>query len=106
MKRTGVCLFLSLLSLAFLLGVALPAIPAQAQTFAYVADPHTSTVSVINTADNKVVATIADGVYPWGLAINPDGSRVYVADTASDSAVVIDTARRAWGNWKNVKAYV
>ena len=75
-----------------LLGMALLASPAHAQTFAYVANPHTSTVSAIDIASNKVVATIADGGYPWGLAITPDGSRVYVTDTVSNAAVAIDTA--------------
>ena len=66
--------------------------PAQAQTFAYVADPHTSTISVIDTASNKVVANVAGVGYPWGLAITPDGSRLYVADAGSSSVAVIDTA--------------
>ncbi len=92
MKRRNDWRLWRLACLVSLFGTTLLATPAQAQTFAYVADPHTSTVSVIDTASNKVVATIPDGVYPWGLAITPDGSRVYVADTASDAAVVIDTA--------------
>jgi YVTN family beta-propeller protein len=31
---------------------------------------------------------------PWGLAIIPDGSRVYVADTDSNSVSVVDTSRK------------
>lgn len=94
MKHISGWLLWSLACLVALLGMALLATPAQAQTFAYVADPHTSTVSVIDTAGNKVVANIPDGAYPWGLAIAPDGSRVYVADAESNAAVVIDTTKK------------
>src|SRR5439155_209840 len=56
-----------------------------------------STISAIDTASNTVVATtVAIGDFPpGGLAVSPDGTRLYVAvaNRASDSVAVIDTAR-------------
>src|ERR1700729_3382714 len=98
MKRTSDWLWLRVVCPVFLLLMALSAIPAQAQTFAYVADPQTSTVSVIDTADNIVVATITVGNGPYGLAFSPDGTRAYVANSQSSvfpnpgTVSVIDTA--------------
>lgn len=34
---------------------------------------------------------------PWGLAITPDGTRVYVADTGADQVVPVDTATNKAG---------
>ena len=39
-------------------------------------------VTVINTATNTVVATIPVGSQPIGPAVTPDGTRVYVTNTA------------------------
>lgn len=50
------------------------------------------TVMVIDTATNKVTATIPVGKRPWNMALTPDGSRLYVANGRSDSVSVIDTA--------------
>ena len=46
---------------------------ATAAPFAYVANNGSSTVSVIATATNTVVATIGVGTGPRGVAITPDG---------------------------------
>jgi YVTN family beta-propeller protein len=48
---------------------------------------------VIDTATNEVVETISEqmGRRPWGIAITPDGSRVFTANGLSDSVSVIDT---------------
>jgi YVTN family beta-propeller protein len=62
--------------------------PAQAQTFAYVADLHTSTISAIDTASNTVVATVTLAPLrsePYGVAITPDGTRVYVTNWNVDT---------------------
>jgi len=75
-----------------LLGIALLAVPAQAQTFAYVTNSSSSSVSVIDTATNAVTATIEVEGRPIGVAFTPDGSRVYVANSESNSVSVIDTA--------------
>ena len=68
--RLSIVLFL-LLSM----GVGLGTATAQAQTRAYVTNGSASTVSVIETATNTVVATIPVGAVPVGVAITPDGTR-------------------------------
>jgi YVTN family beta-propeller protein len=50
------------------------------------------TVSVIATAANTVTATIPVGRAPGGVAVTPDGTKVYVANAFSNSVSVIDTA--------------
>ncbi|WP_327092188.1 GDSL-type esterase/lipase family protein [Nonomuraea sp. NBC_01738] len=59
---------------------------------AYIADPQTNTVSVIDTVTAGVLQsiTVADG--PRGTAVSVDGSRLYVTNSASDTVSVIDTA--------------
>ncbi|MBI4382197.1 MAG: thrombospondin type 3 repeat-containing protein [candidate division NC10 bacterium] len=44
------------------------------------ADTLQSTTSVINGADNTVMATIPIGCHPWGLAVNPVTNLIYVAN--------------------------
>ena len=53
----------------------------------------TYTVSVINTTDNAVAAsTVTVGASPYGVAVSPDGSRVYVGNSGGVNTVsVIDT---------------
>jgi hypothetical protein len=46
----------------------------------YVSNVAGNTVSVINTASNTVVATVNVGASPYGVAVSPDGSRVYVSN--------------------------
>jgi YVTN family beta-propeller protein len=68
---------------AMLLGmlmIALRAVPARANPFAYVANRSDGTVSVIDTATNTVVGTIAEGDGPIAIAITPDGTRAYVTN--------------------------
>jgi YVTN family beta-propeller protein len=49
-------------------------------------------VSVIATAANTVIATIPVGTAPTGVAVTPDGSKVYVANGDSNRVSVIDAA--------------
>ena len=66
--------------------------PAHAQN-AYITNEGDNTVSVIDTTSNVVTATIPVGSAPYGVAVTPDGSKVYVADMNSFGMVsVIDTA--------------
>jgi YVTN family beta-propeller protein len=78
--------------LLFLLGMALLAIPTQAQTRAYVTNLNSNSVSVIDTASNTVVATVGVGSVPYWVAITPDGTRAYVTNFGSNFVSVIDTA--------------
>ncbi len=105
MKRKSGWLLLTVACMVFLLGMALFAIPAQAQTFAYVTNIFANTVSVIDTASNTVVATVAAlGNGPLAVAITPDGTRAYVTggpvsviDTASNTVVATAGDPNAYG---------
>src|SRR5262249_57229025 len=50
------------------------------------------TVSVIDTTSNTVAATIPVGSAPFGVAVSPDGSTVYVANEFDNTVSVIATA--------------
>jgi YVTN family beta-propeller protein len=71
---------------------------AGAGPFAYIANWGSNSVSVIDTATNTVSATVNVGNYPVGVAVNPDGTKVYVTNNMGSypnlqSIVsVIDTA--------------
>jgi YVTN family beta-propeller protein len=67
------------------------------ENFGIVVDPRTGipssgTVSVIDVEKMEAVAEIETGLHPSALAINADGSRLYVANANSDTVSVIDTA--------------
>ncbi len=57
--------------------------------FAYVTSPASDTVTVIDDSD-QVTATIPVGDNPIGVAVDPAGRRVFVANYASNSVSVID----------------
>jgi YVTN family beta-propeller protein len=77
---------------ALALTVVLSVGPAKAVPFAYITNYLANNVSVIDTATNMVVATVAVGDLPGGIAVTPDGSHVYVANSLPNSVSVIDTA--------------
>lgn len=76
--------------------IFLTAAATQAAPFAYISNYGTSgvgnTVSVIDIATNTVTATVTVGNRPYGVAVTPDGARVYVANQFSDTVSVISTA--------------
>jgi YVTN family beta-propeller protein len=62
---------------------------------AYITNIGDNTVSVINTATNKVTATIPVGRGPVGVAVTRNGSKVYVTNANEPdigTVSVIDTA--------------
>jgi YVTN family beta-propeller protein len=68
---------------------------ALAAPFAYITNSLSSTVSVIDTTSNTVVATIGVGLGPAGVAVNLAGTRVFVSNLVSNNLSVIDTATNA-----------
>ena len=62
---------------------------AAAAPFAYIPNSGDDTVSVIDTASNTVVATVAVGDRPFAVAVLPDGSRAYITNSESDTVSVI-----------------
>lgn len=53
--------------------------------------PNNGSVSVVDIPGRKVIAEIATGLHPSGMALSPDGKLLYVANANSDSVSVIDT---------------
>ena len=74
---------------------ALVATGAGAAPLAYVPNEGSASVSVIDTATDKVVATLKFGQKPRGIAISLDGTRLYLSDQTANALVVVDTAARA-----------
>jgi gliding motility-associated-like protein len=54
-------------------------------------------VSVVNTATNKVTTTIPMGgtTYPLGVSVTPDGKQVYVTNNIPNTVTIINTATNA-----------
>jgi len=89
MKATVLCALFSILVASQLF----------AQPFAYIANSGTRTVSVIDTADDTIKATIAlpdtqqnIHPYPYGITVGPSGQYVYVGLQDTNEVVVIDAA--------------
>jgi YVTN family beta-propeller protein len=65
---------------------------AHAAPFAYVTQWFTNTVAVVDTASNTTVATVPVGWGPFGVAVHPSGSHVYVGNNDEGTVSVIATA--------------
>jgi len=72
--------------------LALASSVALAAPKAYVGNFADSTVSVIDTATNRVVATVPVAAGPHGMAMSADGQKVYVTGDGSSAMSIIDTA--------------
>jgi len=59
--------------------------------FAYVTNYDSNEISVINTATNRVTATVPVGAGPEGAVVTPDGKKIYVTNYEDDTISVIDT---------------
>jgi YVTN family beta-propeller protein len=81
------------LLLALIFGLMVPVASAAAAVKAYVSNFKDNTVSVIDTATGKVVATVAVAPGPHGMAITRDGRALYVSGDGSSSVDIIDTSR-------------
>ena len=47
---------------------------------------------MIDTGSNTVTAAVTVGARPYGVAVNPAGTRVYVTNWGANAVSVIDTA--------------
>ena len=84
-----------LCTITFLLltAILLAAVPAPAAgPKAYVGNFKDNTVSVIDIAEKRVLATVPVPPGPHGIAITPDNRWVYVASDGASTVSVIDTA--------------
>src|SRR3954470_4131554 len=81
---------------AFALAIATScAFTALAAPSAFVSNEGSATVSVIDTATDKVTATFKLGQKPRGIAISLDGKTLYLSDQTANALVVVDTEKRA-----------
>ena len=81
--------FLSACALAMALPTATSAAP-----FAYVPNEGSSSLSVIDTATDQVVAEIPTGKKPRGTVISLDGRTAYVSDQPNNQLVMVDLVKR------------
>jgi YVTN family beta-propeller protein len=58
---------------------------------AYITNSGDRTVSVINTTNNSIVATVLVRSYPYGVAVSPDGTKIYVTNQNGNDVSVINT---------------
>jgi YVTN family beta-propeller protein len=58
---------------------------------AYVTNGISGTVSVVNLAERRVVATVPVGTEPRGCALTPNGNLLYVANHTEGTVAIIDT---------------
>src|SRR4249920_2836135 len=68
---------------------------AVAAPIAYVPNEGSGDVSVIDTATDKVTATLKLAQKARGVAVSGDGTRLYLSDQAANALVVVDIGRRA-----------
>lgn len=59
------------------------------QRFVWVVNPRDDSVSVIRTANNTVIATIATGDEPRGVALDPNNKFAFVANAAGNTVTII-----------------
>src|SRR6266849_4204514 len=74
-----------------MLGIATASLPGP---LAYVPNEKSGTISVIDTATDRVTHEIKAGERPRGLALSRDGRFIYVSDQPKSALNIIDVARR------------
>jgi YVTN family beta-propeller protein len=65
---------------------------AAAAPFAYVPNEGSASISVIDTATDRVTATFPTGAKPRGVAVSGDGRRLFVSEQAAGAVVAYDTS--------------
>jgi DNA-binding beta-propeller fold protein YncE len=75
-----------------------PRVDANGDTLAYVIDEASSTVAIVDTFNSRILGrlTVTD---PRGLAISPDGERLYVTEGSEDTVAVFSLTDAAPGDF-------
>jgi YVTN family beta-propeller protein len=73
-------------------GLLFPAAGPRKHYRAYVSNFGDNTVSLVDFATRKVIATIPAGTHPRQVVLSPDGKRAYVCNQDDNTVIVIDTA--------------
>jgi YVTN family beta-propeller protein len=89
LKRVGPVLWMLALVAGWMVGSS--SVWAAGAPKAYVGVFKDDAVAVIDTAQNKVIGTIAVPKGPHGLVVTPDGRKVYVSSDGAAAVSVIDT---------------
>ena len=58
---------------------------------AYVTNASDGTMTVVNLADNSVLATVPVGVSPTAVVVNSAGTRAYVTNGTAGTVTVVNT---------------
>jgi PGF-pre-PGF domain-containing protein len=88
--------FVSLFLVSFLIFISSTTLadPVQgaspAAIYAYISNQD-GTISVLDTTNSTITATVNVGGYPSGVAVSPDGKKVFVANYLSNTVSVITT---------------
>jgi YVTN family beta-propeller protein len=61
-----------------------------ANNLIYVANTHSNSVTVIDGANNHVLATLATGKNPYAVAVNAGAGKLHVANLDERSFTIID----------------
>jgi len=64
------------------------------QSTVFVALGSANHVAMIDAAERKIIKYIIVGKRPWGLALTPDGERLFVLNGLSDDVTIIDVAAK------------
>ncbi|MGD0820289.1 MAG: PKD domain-containing protein [Desulfomonilia bacterium] len=80
-------------------GIATASVPVgvnhpqlQRKACAYITNMESGDVTVVDISTNSIITRIPVGTAPYGVAVSPDGDRVYIACGGSDGGIyVIDT---------------
>ncbi len=90
LKRMAIVLWVLVVVAGWVVGMA--SFAAAAAPKLYVGLFKDDAVTVIDTAENKVLGTISVPKGPHGLVVTPDGRKVYVSSDGASMVSVIDTA--------------
>jgi len=58
----------------------------------YVVCQSSGEVRVVDTTNNKVIATVPVGHMPRGITLSPDGTQIYISNANDDTVSVVDAA--------------